>query len=229
MQVFLTWVLLILGFCVIASYIAGRSRSGSFLVATFASLVVISNITAVKIITIAGFVVPAAVVAYSVTFLLTDMLSEFYSKREAHRAVWAGFYANLILVAVIGVAVNLPPAPFWEHQEAFEALFSPVPRIVLASMVAYLVSQHFDVLAFHFWKRLTGGRHLWLRNNASTMTSQLVDTVLFITIAFYGTGMPLGTMIQGQYIVKLSIAAMDTPFMYLSRWIYARQFDNVKI
>ncbi|NOZ58606.1 MAG: queuosine precursor transporter [Euryarchaeota archaeon] len=220
MEVFLAWAVLILGFCVLASYIARRSRSSGFLIATFASLVVISNVTAVKITTIAGFAVPAAVVAYSVTFLLTDMLSEFYSKRDAHRAVWAGFYANILLVVVVGVAVLLPPAPFWEHQQAFEALFSLVPRIVLASMVAYLISQHFDVLAFHFWKQLTAGRYLWLRNNASTMVSQLIDTALFITIAFYGTGMPLGEMIMGQYVVKLAIALLDTPFMYLSRWVY---------
>lgn len=222
MQVFLVWAVLILCFCLIASYIARRSRSSSFLIATFASLVVISNVTAVKITTIAGLAVPAAVVAYSVTFLLTDMLSEFYSKREAHRAVWAGFYANLLLVVVVAVAVYLPPAPFWKHQEAFETLFAWVPRIVLASMLAYLISQHFDVLAFHFWKQLTDGRYLWLRNNASTMVSQFIDTALFITIAFYGTGMPLAEMIKGQYVVKLGIALLDTPFMYLSREVYRR-------
>ena len=221
MLVFLAWAVLILSFCVLASYIAKRSRSSDFLVATFASLVVIANFTAVKITTIAGLAVPAAVVAYSVTFLLTDMLSEFYSKREAHRAVWAGFYANLLLVAVVAVAVYLPPAPFWKHQQAFEALFSPVPRIVLASMLAYLVSQHFDVLAFHFWRQLTGGRYLWLRNNASTMVSQFIDTSIFITVAFYGL-FPVAPMITGQYVVKLGIALLDTPFMYLSREIYRR-------
>jgi hypothetical protein len=225
MFVFAAWALLILSFCVVASYIAKRTRSSDFLVATFAALVVIANITAVKITTIAGFAVPAAVVAYSVTFLLTDMLSEFYSKREAHRAVWAGFYANVILVAVIAVAVHLPPAPFWQHQEAFETLFSLVPRIVLASMLAYLVSQHFDVIAFHFWKQKTGGKYLWLRNNASTMVSQFIDTALFITIAFYGIpNFPIVQMILGQYVVKLAIAALDTPFMYLSREIYRRGF-----
>ncbi|WP_456475368.1 queuosine precursor transporter [Candidatus Pyrohabitans sp.] len=223
MLVFAAWAVLILSFCVVASYIAKRSRSSDFLVATFASLVVIANITAVKITSIAGLTVPAAVVAYSVTFLLTDMLSEFYSKRDAHRAVWAGFYANVILVAVITVAVKLPPAPFWPHQQAFETLFSLVPRIVVGSMVAYLISQHFDVLAFHFWKQLTGGKYLWLRNNASTMVSQFIDTSLFIIIAFYGIpGFPIGQMIIGQYMVKLAIAALDTPFMYLSREIYRR-------
>ena len=151
------------------------------------------------------------------------MLSEFYSKRDAHRAVWAGFYANVILVAVIAVAVKLPPAPFWQYQQAFETLFSLVPRIVVGSMVAYLISQHFDVLAFHFWKQKTGGKYLWLRNNASTMVSQFIDTSLFITIAFYGIpGFPIWQMIAGQYVVKLAIAALDTPFMYLSREIYRR-------
>ncbi len=96
-------------------------------------------------------------------------------------------------------------------------MLGAVPRIVLASMVAYLLSQHHDVFAFHFWKRVTQGRFLWLRNNASTMVSQGIDTVLFITIAFIGV-IPtnvLLNMIVAQYVIKIVIAIVDTPLCYL--------------
>jgi len=221
--VFLMWILFILSFCLVSSVIARRQGRPDFLIATYAALVVLANITAVKQVEIFGLFAPAAVITYSVTFLLTDMLTEHYSKRDAHRAVWAGFYANLLLVAVVLISVNMTPAPFWGMQEEYEKILALVPRIVLASMIAFLVSQHLDVIQFHIWKEKTGGRHLWLRNNASTMVSQLVDTTLFITIAFYGTpGFPILAVIKGQYLIKLLIAALDTPFIYLSRWVYQR-------
>jgi len=218
---FVLWVLLIMFFCVGASCMARREKEPAFLTATFASLVVIANVVAVKQIEIWRFVAPAAVIAYSVTFLLTDMLSEFYSKEEAHRAVWAGFYANVLLVIVVMITAKMTPAPFWGGQEAYLQTLGMVPRIVIASMTAYLISQHADVIQFHFWKQKTGGKYLWLRNNASTMVSQFIDTVLFITIAFYGE-FPIQDLIIGQYILKLCIAALDTPFMYLGRWVYSR-------
>ncbi|RLG68080.1 MAG: VUT family protein, partial [Methanobacteriota archaeon] len=99
--------------------------------------------------------------------------------------------------------------------KSFAEVLGPAPRIVAASMVAYLVSQHHDVFAFHFWKKKTGGKHLWIRNNASTVVSQLVDSVIFITLAFYGVT-PLLPLIFGQWVVKMFIAVMDTPFCYLA-------------
>lgn len=217
--IFILWVLFILGFTLVASYIARAQRSPGFLVATFASLIVIANIVAFKQIAVFGLVAPAGVIAYSVTFLLTDMLSEYYSKKDAHHAVWAGFFVSLLMVVIVYTTVRMSPAPFWEFQEEYEAVFSLVPRIVLASIVAYLVSQHLDVLQFHLWRKKTGGKYLWLRNNASTVVSQAVDTSLFITIAFYGS-FPIFFLIVGQYVIKLLIALLDTPFMYLSRRIY---------
>jgi len=111
----------------------------------------------------------------------------------------------------------LPPASFWPNQTAYDAIFGFVPRLVLASMIAYLVSQHHDVASFQFWRRKTGGKYLWLRNNASTMVSQALDTGIFITIAFWGTvpGDVLLNMLLTQYLIKLAIAAADTPFCYL--------------
>ena len=185
----------------------------------FITVLVVANITAVKLISLNGadgWVVPVAVIAYPFTFLFTDTISEVYGRRTASVVVWLGFAMSLIMVALVYVAGVIPPANFWDGQASYERILGSVPRVVLASMVAYLVSQQHDVFAFHFWRRRTGGRHLWWRNNASTVLSQAVDTALFISIAFGGTvaGNVLWTMMVTQYLLKLAIAALDTPLVY---------------
>ena len=183
----------------------------------FTTALIIANIIAVKLVAIGSWVVPAGVIAYPLTFLLTDVIAELYGRQVATRVVWVGFGASLLMVLLIFVGKVLPPAIFWQEQPAYDAIFGVVPRIVGASMLAYLVSQHHDVASFHFWRRKTGARHLWLRNNASTMVSQALDTGLFITIAFWGTvpSAVLVNMLITQYLIKLAIAAVDTPFCYL--------------
>jgi uncharacterized integral membrane protein (TIGR00697 family) len=183
----------------------------------FTTCLIVANIIAVKLISVFGWVVPAGIIAYPLTFLFTDVIAELYGRRTASRVVWAGFAANILMVILIFGGKLLPTAEIWSDQPAYESILGMVPRIVLASMVAYLISQHHDVFAFHFWRRKTKGRFLWLRNNASTTVSQALDTGLFITIAFWGT-VPTSVvteMIVTQYIIKLIIAACDTPFCYL--------------
>ena len=183
----------------------------------FATCLLVANIIAVKLVSIGGWVVPAGVIAYPLTFLFTDVIAELYGRKIASRVVWVGFGASILMVILVFGGKLLPPAPFWEDQSAYESILGMVPRITLASMIAYLVSQHHDVFAFHFWRQKTKGRFLWLRNNASTMVSQALDTGVFITIAFWGT-VPMGiltNMLLSQYVIKLVIAACDTPFCYL--------------
>jgi len=197
------------------------------LASLFTTCLLIANILAVKLISIGGWVVPAGVIAYPLTFLFTDVISELYGRRIASRVIWAGFGANLLMVVLVFGGKLLPAAPFWEGQAAYESILGTIPRIVLASMIAYLVSQHHDVFAFHFWRRKTKARFLWLRNNASTMVSQGLDTGLFITIAFWGM-VPadiLVNMLLTQYVIKLVIAVCDTPFCYL---LVALLRDKVK-
>ena len=182
----------------------------------FATLLLVANIIAVKLISIGEWIVPVAVIAYPLTFLVTDIINELYGRHTATRVVWIGLAVNVLMVILIYVGKIIPPASLWEGQEAYTTMLGAVPRIVLASMVAYLVSQHHDVFAFDFWRRRTKGRFLWLRNNASTMVSQGIDTLLFISIAFVGI-VPthvLLNMILGQYIIKLCIAVADTPLCY---------------
>jgi len=217
-------LLWIIGTLALVSFsgVLGKKYGVEYIIAVMAALVVIANVIAGKIVVFGPFVVPAAVIVYASTFLLTDIISEKWGKQEARKAVWAGFYANVVLVAAILVAVNWKAAPFATgFAEEFASVLGLVPRIVVASMVAYLLSQHHDIFAFHKWKEKTKGKHLWLRNTASTAVSQAIDTAVFITIAFYGV-VDVVPLLIGQYVVKLLIAAMDTPFMYAAVWLIDR-------
>ena len=182
----------------------------------FVSLLIVSNVIAGKLLQIGDWVMPAGILAYPITFLVSDTIAEVYGRKTTTKVIWVGFATSLLMVVIIYIARISPSAVFWENQEAFDAILGSVPRIVLASMVAYLVSQHHDVVAFHLWKNYTKGKHLWLRNNASTMISQAFDTGLFVTIAFIGTldSTILVNMIHTQYALKILIAIVDTPLVY---------------
>jgi len=190
-----------------------------FLTGLFVICLGAANIlSAAKLISIFGFTIDAGIIAYPWTFLFTDTISEVWGKRAARSVVWVGFFANILLMLLIWIGGLLPPSPEWQHQEAFWTILGAVPRIVVASMAAYLISQHHDVFAFNFWRNKTRGRWLWLRNNLSTGVSQAIDTVVFGAIAFYGV-VPLnvlvGEIMLAQYVIKLSIALLDTPICYL--------------
>jgi hypothetical protein len=191
------------------------------LVGIFASTLVVSNILATKLWVIPYFniIVPAGVVAYPITFLMTDVIGEVWGRSITLSVVKMGFICALISLLLGLFAVMLPPAKYFSSsaQEFFAAMFSSAGRITFASLFAYWVAQLCDVFIFHKLRTLTNAKHLWLRNNVSTVISQLLDTSVFIVLAFYGI-MPtsiLGGMIVGQWCVKIVIAIADTPFCYL--------------
>lgn len=188
-----------------------------YLATMFVALLVIANIVSTKVVDLWGWILPAAVIGYPFTYLLTDAISELYGERRARQVVYAGFFANLLMLVFIQAAISLPPAAVWPHQEAYETILSSSYRIVAASLISYFIAQLTDVKLFHAIRRRTGEKHFWLRKNVSTATSQLLDTAIFITIAFYGT-VPLSVLFQMilfQYIVKTAIAVIDTPISYL--------------
>lgn len=187
------------------------------LVTVFVTSLVISNVLATKLVMFGNFVIPAGVVAYPITFLMTDVIGEIWGKKIVLKVVWAGFFCSILAMLLGFLAVILPAAPFYEGQSFFAKLFGNVGRVTGASLIAYLVSQFNDIWLFHKIKDITKNKHLWLRNNIGTIFSQLLDTIIFITIAFYGT-IPteiLITMIASQWFVKVLIALLDTPFCYL--------------
>ncbi|MCA8920963.1 MAG: queuosine precursor transporter [Planctomycetes bacterium] len=192
------------------------------------------------------------VLPYPVTFLATDIISELYGRRRASFVVWVGFLLNVFLLLVCWLG-QLFPAPFDAHGALWKQAWvdmggSGVPSTLpppdrfygqvwllmsgatAASMVAYLAAQLVDVHLFHYWKRVTKGKHLWLRNNGSTLVSQLVDSIAVLTITLYSQLSVFGgdkpvlwliTLIVGSYLFKVIAALLDTPLFYLAA-IYLR-------
>lgn len=188
----------------------------SILTGFFVVSLVISNVIASKVITIGWIEIPAAVIAYPITFLMTDVIGELWGKKAANRTVKIGFILQIFSLVLIYAAIVLPPASWAvEFNESFTTTLASSARFVVASLAAYAVAQTIDVHLFHRIRAKTDGKHKWIRNNASTMLSQIFDTSIFITIAFIGTAPNILVMIVSQYIVKFCFALADTPFFYL--------------
>jgi uncharacterized integral membrane protein (TIGR00697 family) len=183
----------------------------------FITSLLIANVVSAKIVTFGGLVIPAAIVAYPLTFLMTDVIGEIWGKEQANQSVKLGFICQLISLILIGLAIILPVAPFADNQAEFKGIMAQSFRVVAASLVAYYCSQSWDVWVFHkIREKGTGNK--WLRNNLSTMTSQIIDTAIFITIAFIGSVPNIWVMIGSQYLIKCIYALLDTiPFYYLTR------------
>lgn len=205
------------------------SLPGLIVLSLFFSGMALSTILAAKIITIAGYTVPAGVLAYSLTFVCTDIISEVYGERAARSIVWAGFISMIVVAILIQLAVSWEPALFWRNQKAFELILSSSNRVVIASITAYLLSQILDVWIFDQIRNVTKNKHLWLRNNLSTISAQLLDSIVFVFIAYYGK-FPLYELIIGQWMAKIIIALTDTPFVYIGvRLLKAHMTDSKRV
>lgn len=180
----------------------------------YVGMLVASMVAGTKIIGFWGLAASATVFSYALTFLITDYIAEIYGKKEAQRFVYSGLLGMLLAALFFRVAIMAPSAGFYQDQETFEAILGAAPRFLVGGFCAYIISQLFDVWFFHRVRAATKGRLLWLRNNASTLCSQLIDSIIFITIAFYGVVDDLVSLILGQYIIKVGIAILDTPILY---------------
>ncbi len=185
--------------------------------------IIVCNIQVIKTIELFGFVATLGNIMYGSIFLATDLLSEVYGKKEARRGVWLGFFALIFMTITMQIALQFQPHASDFSQQSLQTIFGFIPRIVLASLTAYLLSQNHDVWAFHFWKKKTGGKYLWLRNNFSTWISQAIDSVVFVYIAFYGVFEQniLIDILLTTYFVKLLVAIFDTPIVYIGRRVLA--------
>jgi uncharacterized integral membrane protein (TIGR00697 family) len=174
------------------------------------------------------FELSVGILPYPVTFIVTDLVSEVYGKKRANQMVLVGFVASLFTLLIVVVADWAPATP-WSpiSDQTFSKVFGFTFVAVGASMTAYLIAQLVDVQLFHFWKKLTKGKHLWLRNNASTFTSQLVDTLVVLFILCSLDVIPwnkfTGLLING-FVFKVLVAAADTPLVYLVVGIFKNQF-----
>ena len=194
-----------------------------YLAAIFIAALVVCNLIANKFITIdlgfKTFVISAGVLPYPITFLITDILSEIYGKKKTARIVWAGFGASLFVLGVLLLAQQFTAiAGSPVDDETFNKVFGNSWRVIFASMTAYLCAQLIDVRVYHFWKEKTAGKHLWLRNNFSTVFSQLVDTTLVVCVLFLGvrSHSEIIQFILDGWLFKMLCAFIDTPLLYAS-------------
>jgi len=201
----------------------------------FIASLVTCNLIANKFVTVdlgfKVFVVSAGILPYPITFLVTDLISELYGQKKANLVVVAGFFASMVVLLFLwlGGQFNAIPDSLVSDQ-VYDSVFRNAWRIIAASMTAYLFAQVVDVRIFHFWKKLTNGKHLWLRNNASTVVSQLLDTILVICILFFGvwgTGQIFTAIIDG-WTFKMLMALIDTPIIYGIIYLLKGKIDIAK-
>jgi len=227
----LTTLVADLGFTVILYRFFGKAG----LQVAIATAILLANLQGPKLTVIFGFQTSMGVIFYSSIFFATDVLSENYGRREAGKAVMMGFVVSVIVLVMLSLGLMYQPsdrvagADFpREIHEAFETILNFTPRFVIGSLLAYLLSQSFDVWMFHRIRAVTGERHLWLRNNLSTMSSQLVDTVMYSLIVWWGTvdlrtALALGAV---KYGFKVVIAMIDTAFLYWARALHRQRFAD---
>ena len=176
-----------------------------------------------------NFEVSVGLIPYPLTFLVTDLISEIYGKKKANQVVVVGLVTTVIVMGVVLIG-DLANATAWSpvSNDDFTKVFGLTGVAVAASMFAYLLAQFIDIRIFHFWKNLTKGKHLWLRNNASTIFSQLVDTatVLLLLCAFGAIEWGLfGALLLNGFLFKVLVALFDTPFLYLTTYWFKKKFN----
>ncbi len=183
---------------------------------------IVANIQVTKTIELFGLTATLGNIVYAGSFLVTDILSENHGKKDAQKAVGIGFFALIVMTLLMNFAILFEPAEGDFAHESLTTLFSLMPRIVVASLIAYGLSQIHDIWSYNLWKeRLPARKYIWLRNNISTMISQLIDSIVFTTVAFLGL-FPMQILVEiavSTYLLKWLVAVLDTPFIYLaSRW-----------
>jgi len=184
--------------------------------ALFVTCLIVSNIIAVKLIDVAGFILPAAIIIFPVSYILGDVLTEVYGYARARQVIWLGFLCNLVAVVAIAAGGLLPAAGFWGGQEAWDTILGYVPRILGASFIAYLIGELVNAYVLARLKVAMEGRHLWVRTIGSTLVGQLLDSTIFITVAFAGiipAEVLVGAVIT-QWLVKSAYEALATPLTY---------------
>jgi len=190
----------------------------TFIASLFVTTLIVSNIIAVKLLSFWGFIIPAGVILFPITYIVVDILTEVYGYERARQVIWIGFLCNLIAVGAIWLAGILPSAPFWKTQAAYDSILGFAPRLLLASFIAYLFGEFLNSYILAKLKVMTKGRLLWVRTIGSTIAGQGVDSAIFIVIAFSGVMRPgdLIATILSQWAIKVSYEALATPLTYFA-------------
>ncbi len=211
---YLGWIVLDLAILVLAFYLWGKIG----VIAIISSNVVLMNIFVLKGMTLFGMPATGGNVLYASIFLSTDIIEEYYGAKEARKAVFIGFFISIIFLIASRFIILFHPARWDIYDYTIKRIFSPTWRIIGASMLAYLISQNMDVVTYG-WLKSIAPNQLWIRNNGSTWSSQMIDTIIFCLAAFTGvySFKVLTGIIISTYILKVIVAAIDTPFIYLTK------------
>ena len=216
------WIALITAFSLFGSWYVRKYNKPDALIGLYVAFILVSNIIAYKIVVFNfGFITffaTAATLVFSVTFLLTDIVNEKFGRKETQKMIFIAFITQIAVAFFIWLAISLKPAPFWSDQEIFVQIIGFAPRIMLASWIAFLISENADAYLFSWFKKITNGKHLWMRNLFSSIPSMALDTIIFVIIAFYKV-QPILPLIIGVIAIKWLVGIIDIPFMYLNRWI----------
>lgn len=213
----LLWILFaLINFCAITLIYKLFGKTGLFVWIAFGT--VIANLQVVKYVDMLGYVATLGNIMYGTLYLVTDSLGEKYGHKDAKKAVWLGFFSLISMVVIMQFALIFKPSDFDGAQDHLDFIFGLLPQIALGSIAAYLVSQFLDVYLFAKIKeKFNDDDQLWIRNIGSTVISQLVDTVIFVSIAFFGESFDIWfEILWTTYAIKLIVAVLDTPFVY---WI----------
>ena len=226
--IFILWAVGVTSFTLLGSLYARRYERIDLLVGLYVAFVLTAQVLATKLALfhspIGSFTVPAGVLVFSVTFLLTDIVNERFGRRETQRMIFIAFIAQIAMTFFIWLGVQFEPAPLRALEaERFDAIFGLLPRITLASWLAFIVSENIDAYLYAWFKRVTHEKHLWMRNALSTLPALAVDSAIFVTLAFWGAGSALiMSAIIGQIMIKWVIGIINIPFMYLNHVILTR-------
>lgn len=185
-----------------------------YLIGLYLACELTANITASKVTVVGPFAVPAAVYIFTITYTLLDVINHTLGSKEARRVVMAGFLGNVVLAVYSWLAVSVPPAPFWSGQAGYAQVLGATPRVVTASLLAYLISSNIDVSAYVWLSKKVAP---WARVIISNAFSLAADTMIFITIAFVGL-IPIWPLMVGQYVVKMVVTVISVPLIYLTRY-----------
>jgi uncharacterized integral membrane protein (TIGR00697 family) len=218
---------------------ATADRIYLFLAALFITSLVVSNLIfqkffywypfSVRLFGSNLFELSVGILPYPITFLITDLISEIYGKKKANQVVTAGIFASFFSIVILLIAQAVPAIPASPVDDTtFDKVFALSPLAVLASMLAYLFAQYIDIRIYHFWKNLTRGKMLWLRNNFSTFASQFIDTftviVLLCSFGVLPWSLFWGLLVSG-VLFKILVAALDTPLLYLLVFLFRKKFN----
>ncbi len=190
--------------------------------------IIIANIQVTKNVSLFGLEATLGNIVYASSFLVTDILNECFTKKDSRKVIGIGFFSLIVLSIMMQIALLFEPASSDLVQDSMVTIFSFMPRLTIASLIAYFISNHHDIFAYDYWKKkFPSIKMIWLRNNASTFVSQLIDSVIFTFIAFYGVyeTSVLYQIVLSTYLLKGLVALLDTPFLYLAK----KWFDEGKI